>query len=46
MHELEGLAIPAIAALLGISAITIRWHLSVGRRELSVALKDYPGGRQ
>jgi RNA polymerase sigma factor (sigma-70 family) len=46
MHELEGLAIPAIAALLGISAITIRWHLSVGRRELSVALKDYLQGRQ
>ena len=31
MHELEGLTIPAIAALLGVSAITVRWHLSKGR---------------
>jgi RNA polymerase sigma factor (sigma-70 family) len=43
MYELEGLAIPAIAALLGISAITIRWHLSRGRRDLTVALKPYIG---
>jgi len=35
MHELEGLAIPAIASLLGISAITVRWHLSLGRRDLA-----------
>jgi len=39
MYELEGLAIPAIASLLGISAITVRWHLSRGRRELAGALK-------
>ena len=38
MYELEGLAIPAIASLLGISAITVRWHLSKGRRELTGAL--------
>jgi RNA polymerase sigma factor (sigma-70 family) len=38
MYELEGLAIPAIASLLGISAITVRWHLSKGRRELTAAL--------
>jgi RNA polymerase sigma factor (sigma-70 family) len=44
MHELEGLAIPAIAALLGISAITIRWHLSMGRRDLAGALKAHLGG--
>jgi len=43
MYELEGLAIPAIAALLGISAITVRWHLSRGRRDLAVALKPYLG---
>jgi DNA-directed RNA polymerase specialized sigma24 family protein len=43
MYELEGLAIPAIASLLGISAITVRWHLSKGRRELSGALKAYLG---
>ena len=43
MYELEGLAIPAIAALQGISAITVRWHLSMGRRELARALKAYLG---
>ncbi len=43
MHELEGLAIPAIAALLGITTITIRWHLSVARRDLANALKAYRG---
>ena len=46
MYELEGLAIPAIAALLGISAITVRWHLSVGRRDLTGALKVYMGEDQ
>jgi RNA polymerase sigma-70 factor (ECF subfamily) len=39
MYELEGLAIHTIASLLGISAITVRWHLSIGRRDLSRALK-------
>ena len=39
MHELEGLAISDIASLLGISAITVRWHLSLGRREVTGALK-------
>jgi RNA polymerase sigma factor (sigma-70 family) len=43
MYELEGLAIPAIAALLGISAITVRWHLSMGRRDLARELKAYMG---
>jgi RNA polymerase sigma-70 factor (ECF subfamily) len=43
MYELEGLAIPAISALLGISAITVRWHLSMGRRGLARALKAYMG---
>src|SRR5262249_6152651 len=46
LHELEGLAIPAIAALLGISAITIRWHLAKGRRELSRALTADSGGKR
>jgi RNA polymerase sigma factor (sigma-70 family) len=44
MHELEDLAIPAIASLLGISAITVRWHLSVGKHELTGVLKSYLGG--
>jgi RNA polymerase sigma-70 factor, ECF subfamily len=35
LYEIEGAAIPAIAAMLGIRAVTVRWHLSVGRRELA-----------
>jgi len=35
MYELEGAAIPAIAKLLGIRAVTVRWHLSVGRGEMA-----------
>jgi RNA polymerase sigma-70 factor (ECF subfamily) len=43
MYELEGLPIPAIASLLGISAITVRWHLSVGRHDLRRVLEPYIG---
>jgi len=39
MHELEGLEIPSIASLLGVSSITVRWHLSRGRRELARVIK-------
>jgi RNA polymerase sigma-70 factor (ECF subfamily) len=35
LHELEGLDVPAIASLLRITPITVRWHLSRGRRELA-----------
>ena len=35
MYELDGLAIAQIARLLGISAVTVRWHLSRGRHELA-----------
>lgn len=38
MHEIEGAAIPAIARLLGVSPVTVRWHLSLGRRELAKIL--------
>lgn len=41
MSELEGLSIPAIASVLGISQITVRWHLSMGKRDLTTALKPY-----
>lgn len=41
MHELEGMAIGDIATLLGISQITARWHLSMGRRDLTTALKPH-----
>jgi DNA-directed RNA polymerase specialized sigma24 family protein len=46
MYELEGLAIPAIAALLGITTITVRWHLSIAKRDLTGALKVYRGDRK
>jgi RNA polymerase sigma-70 factor (ECF subfamily) len=41
LHELEGTGIREIAKLLGVSAVTVRWHLSVGRREMAKVL----GGR-
>jgi RNA polymerase sigma-70 factor, ECF subfamily len=43
MHELEELPVSNIASLLGISAITVRWHLSRGRRDLARALKNSGG---
>lgn len=43
MYELEGLDISAIASLLGISAITVRWHLSMGRHDLARALTPHMG---
>jgi len=35
MYELEGATIPAIARLLGVTPVTVRWHLSRGRREMA-----------
>jgi len=35
LYELEGATIPAIAKLLGVAAVTVRWHLSRGRRDLA-----------
>ena len=43
MYELEGQAIPAIAKLLGVNAVTIRWHLSRGRKELGAAIRGQLG---
>jgi RNA polymerase sigma-70 factor (ECF subfamily) len=43
MHELEGLKVSDIAVMLGISAITVRWHLSRGRRELARVLEPQIG---
>ena len=34
LHELEGEGVPEIAGLLGIAQVTVRWHLSAGRRDL------------
>lgn len=38
MHELEGVPVGTIASMLGVSAVTVRWHLFRGRSELSAAL--------
>jgi RNA polymerase sigma-70 factor (ECF subfamily) len=38
MYELEGATIPSIAKMLGVTAVTVRWHLSVGRREMAKTL--------
>jgi RNA polymerase sigma-70 factor, ECF subfamily len=35
LYELEGKGIPAIATLLGVTAVTVRWHLSRGRKDLA-----------
>jgi RNA polymerase sigma-70 factor (ECF subfamily) len=40
MYELEGATIPAIASMLGVAAVTVRWHLSMGRREMARALRS------
>jgi RNA polymerase sigma factor (sigma-70 family) len=39
LHELEGVTVPAIAKLLGVTAVTVRWHLSRGRRELADVIR-------
>ena len=44
MAELEGMSPSAIAALLGVSPMTVRWHLSMGRRDLKRALAPLMGG--
>lgn len=38
MYEIEGTSIPAIARLLGVTPVTVRWHLSIGRREMAKTL--------
>jgi RNA polymerase sigma-70 factor (ECF subfamily) len=38
LHEIEGRSAAEIAALLGMQAVTVRWHLSRARRELAKAL--------
>ena len=43
MHELEGLSIAAIASSLAITAVTARWHLAMGRRDLARILKPQIG---
>ena len=43
LHELEGASVAAIATLLGITSVTVRWHLARGRRELAHALATSTG---
>jgi RNA polymerase sigma-70 factor (ECF subfamily) len=43
LHELEGMSPSAIAALLSVRAITVRWHLSMGRRDLKRLLEPHMG---
>lgn len=40
LYELEGTAVPSIAKLLGVTPVTVRWHLMMGRREMARALGD------
>jgi RNA polymerase sigma-70 factor (ECF subfamily) len=40
MHELEGAPVDRIATLLGVSEVTVRWHLSMGRRQLARVIQD------
>jgi RNA polymerase sigma factor (sigma-70 family) len=44
MHELEGMNLSTIASSLGISGMTVRWHLSMGRRDLKQVLASRLGG--
>jgi len=39
MHELEGASAAVIAKTLGITAVTVRWHLSRGRRQLAAVIR-------
>jgi RNA polymerase sigma-70 factor (ECF subfamily) len=46
MHEIEGMSRAAVAACLGISAITVSWHLSMARRELKSLLQSHMGDKR
>ena len=35
LHELEGSGIAEIATLLGVAPVTVRWHLSRGRKQMA-----------
>ncbi|HEX5043838.1 MAG TPA: sigma-70 family RNA polymerase sigma factor [Candidatus Polarisedimenticolaceae bacterium] len=39
LHEVEGHAVTHVAALLGVSPITVRWHLLAARRRLREVLR-------
>jgi RNA polymerase sigma-70 factor (ECF subfamily) len=35
MHELEGASVETVAHTLGVTTTTVRWHLSMGRRQMA-----------
>ena len=43
LHELDDVGIAEIARTLGVSAVTVRWHLSRGRRELAALIGPKEG---
>jgi RNA polymerase sigma-70 factor (ECF subfamily) len=43
MYELEGSPIDVIARMLGVTAVTVRWHLSKGRAQLAAAIEEQSG---
>lgn len=45
MHELEGSPVDVIARTLGVTSVTVRWHLSKGRRELAEAIRQGESGK-
>ena len=40
MHEIEGVPASQIAEILGVTRVTVRWHLSAGRKELAELLSS------
>lgn len=43
MHELDDQPVASIATLLGVSRVTVRWHLALGRRELARIITEQGG---
>ena len=43
MCELEGASISAVARTLRLTSVTVRWHLSKGRRELAAVISKHEG---
>lgn len=43
MHELDDVPVAAMARLLGVSRVTVRWHLALGRRELARIITEQGG---
>jgi len=41
MHELEDRPVRQVASLLGVSQVTVRWHLAAARRQLAALLSDF-----